>query len=109
MMDAETMMRDTPDLLDLLDQIKAKYEDHYCHPTVTYNLVLQSYSEDSPICDIVQEYVMKYDDLCVRLFGLDVSGWKVMNVEDTLKNFISPYEFDIVEHILVTITLFRKL
>lgn len=93
---------------DLLDEIKVKYEDHYCKPTVTYSLVLQSYSRDSPVCNIDREF-LGYDDLCGRLFDLDVSGWEVLNVEDTLDDFISPYMFDIVEHILVTITLFRKL
>ena len=94
---------------DLLDDIKAKYEDHYCKPTITYRLVLQSYSECSPVCDI--DYVMEcgYAGLCVRLFDLDVSGWEVVNVSDSLNNFISPNKYDIVEHVLVTITLFRKL
>ena len=96
-------------LPELLDRIKAKYEDHYCKPTITYHLVLQSYSGDSPICDIDQEYVIGYDDLCVRLFDLDVSGWEVVNVSDSLNNFISPHKYDIVEHFRVTITLFRKL
>jgi hypothetical protein len=94
---------------ELLDKIKAKYENHYCKPTITYQLVLQSCSGDSPICDIDQEYVMRYDDLCVRMFDLDVSGWEVMRVEDSLKDFISPYKYDIVEFIIVTITLCRKL
>lgn len=94
---------------DLLDEIKAKYEDHYCYPSVIYNLALQSYSRDSPVCNIDREYVMGYDDLCGRLFDLDVSGWEVVNVSDTLNDFISPHMFDIVEHVMVTITLFRKL
>lgn len=96
------------DIPDLLDEIKAKYEALDCKPTVTYRLVLQSYSGGSPVCDIDQNYVMEYDDLCGRLFDLDVFGWEVVNVEDNLNDFISPHKFDIVEYVLVTITLFRK-
>ena len=92
---------------DLLDEIKAKYEDHECKPTITYKLVCQSYSGDLPVCYNGQEYVMKYDDLCTRLFDLDVFGWEVMGVEDSLKNLTSPYKYDIVENVLVTITLGR--
>ena len=44
------------------------------------------------------------------MFDLDVHGWEVMDVEDSSRNFTSPYNmYDTVEFILVTITLCRKL
>ena len=93
---------------DLLDEIKVKYEDDPDKPISTYRLILQSYFDDSPICSIEKELVLEYDDLYVRLFDLDVSGWEVMNVEDSLEIFTSPDNmFDVSEFILVTITLAR--
>ena len=96
---------------DLLDEIKAKYEDGYPDkPISMYKLVLQSYSRDSPVCDIKEEHVLNYEDLCVRMFDLDVSGWEVMNIKDSSESFTSPDDlYDIIGCVLVTITLFRKL
>lgn len=93
---------------ELLDKIKEKYEDDLDKPISMYKLVLQSYFGDSPVCSIEEENVLEWDDLCVRMFDLDVSGWEVMNVEDSTEGFdISPY--DTKWFILVTITLCRKL
>ena len=92
---------------ELLDRIKAKYEDDLDKPISMYRLMLQSYSGDSQQCTIAAEHVLEYDDLCARLFDLDVFGWEVMGVEDSLKNLTSPYKYDIVENVLVTITLGR--
>lgn len=95
---------------ELLDRIKAKYEDDLDKPISMYKLVLQSYSGDSPVCSIKEEHVLEYDYLCVRMFDLDVSGWEVMNVEDSAENFPDPNNmYDVVGFILVTITLCRKL
>jgi len=95
---------------ELLDRIKEKYEDPDSKSVSMYRLMLQSYSGDSQQCTIAAEHVLEYDDLCARLFDLDVSGWEVMNVEDSMKNFPSPHNiYDTVEFILVTITLCRKL
>ena len=95
---------------ELLDRIKAKYEDDLDKPISMYKLVLQSYFGDSPTCSIEEEHVLEYDDLCVRMFDLDVSGWEVMNVEDSSENFPDPRNmFDTIGFILVTITLCRKL
>ena len=91
---------------ELLDRIKAKYEDDLDKPICTYRLVLQSGDKGSSKAELVTEY----DDLCVRMFDLDVSGWEVMNIEDSMENFTDPHNmFDTVGFILVTITLFRKL
>ena len=95
---------------ELLDRIKVKYEDDLDKPISMYKLVLQSYFDDSPICSIKEEHVLEYDYLCVRMFDLDVSGWEVVNVEDSMENFPDPNNmFDTVGFILVTITMCRKL
>ena len=95
---------------ELLDRIKVKYEDDLDKPISMYKLVLQSYFDDSPICSIKEEHVLEYDYLCVRMFDLDVSGWEVMNVEDSLENFTDPHNmYETIGFILVTITLCRKL
>lgn len=92
---------------DLLAGIKAKYEDDLDKPISMYRLMLQSYSGDSQQCILAAEHVLEYDDLCVRLFDLDVSGWEVMNIKDSMGCFdVSPNETK--GFILVTITLFRK-
>ena len=91
---------------DLLDKIKVKYEDDLDKPISMYKLVLQSYFGDSPVCSIKEEHVLEYNFLCVRMFDLDVSGWEVMNVEDSTECFdIS--QNDTIGFILVTITLAR--
>ena len=98
---------------DLLDEIKEKYEgtvnDDFGKPISMYRLVLQSYFGDSPVCSIKEEHVLEYDDLCVRMFDLDVSGWEVMNVEDSAECFDGLNPNETIGFILVTITLFRKL
>ena len=95
---------------ELLVRIKAKYEDDPDKPISMYKLAFQSYFGDSPVCSIEEEHVLEYDDLCVRLFDLDVSGWEVMNVEDSMESFNDPYNmFETVGFVLVTITLYRKL
>ena len=95
---------------ELLAGIKAKYEDDPDKPISMYKLVLQSYFGDSPACSIEEEPVLEWDDLCVKLFDLDVSGWVVVNVKDSLENYTSPNNiYDTFGFILVTITLCRKL
>ena len=93
---------------ELLDRIKAKYEDDLDKPISMYRLVLQSGAKGFNIRFTEEEHVLEYEDLCVRMFDLDVSGWEVMNVEDSTECFdISLNETK--WFILVTITLFRKL
>ena len=95
---------------ELLDEIKTKYEDDSDKPISMYKLELQSYFEDSPACSIEEEHVLEWDDLCVRMFDLDVSGWVVVNVKDSMENYTSPNDiYDTFGFILVTITLCRKL
>ena len=95
---------------DLLDAIKAKYEDALDKPISVYRLVLQSGADGFNLCFPDVEHVLEYDDLCARMFDLDVSGWEVINVKDSSENFPSPDNmYDTVGFILVTITLFRKI
>ena len=95
---------------ELLDIIKAKYEDDLDKPISMYRLVLQSGAKGFNIRPTEEEHVLEYDDLCVRLFDLDVSGWEVVNVEDSSENFPDPNNmYDTIGFILVTITMYRKL
>ena len=96
------------DVPELLDKIKAKYEDDPDKPISMYKLVLLSGADGFNLCFPEEESILEYDDLCVRLFDLDVSGWEVTNIEDSVEFFdVSLNETK--EFILVTITLFRKL
>jgi hypothetical protein len=72
-------------------------------------LVLQSGSNEFNICPIEEEHVLEYEDLCVRLFDLDVSGWEVMNVKDSEGCFDGLNPNETIGFILVTITLCGKL
>ena len=95
---------------ELLEGIKAKYEDDPDKPISMYKLVLQSGAKGFNLCFTEEEHVLEYDDLCVRMFDLDVSGWVVVNVKDSLENFTSPNNmYDTIGFILVTITMYRKL
>ena len=94
---------------ELLDRIKVKYEDDLDKPISMYKLVLQSYFRDSPVCSIKEEHVLEYDYLCVRMFDLDVSGWEVVNVEDSAECLDGLNLNETIEVILVTITMCRKL
>ena len=93
---------------ELLDGIKVKYEDDHDKPISMYRLVLQSGDKGFNFCFDKAELVTEYEDLCVRLFDLDVSGWEVTNIEDSMECLdVSLNETK--AFILVTITLFRKL
>ena len=92
---------------ELLDEIKVKYEDDLDKPTAMYKLVLQSGADGFNLCFTEEEHVLEYDDLCVRMFDLDVSGWEVMNVEDSSRCFDGLNPNETIGFILVTITLAR--
>ena len=92
---------------ELLDRIKAKYEDDLDKPISMYKLVLQSYFGDSPVCSIEEEHVLEYEDLCVRMFDLDVTGWEIINVKDSAECFDGLNPNETIGFILVTITLAR--
>ncbi len=92
---------------ELLDGIKAKYEDDPDKPISMYRLVLQSGDKGFNFLFDKQELVTEYEDLCVRLFDLDVSGWEVTNIEDSMECLDVALN-ETKAFILVTITLFRK-
>jgi hypothetical protein len=98
---------------ELLDKIKEKYEgtvnDDLGKPISMYKLVLQSGADGFNLCFTDEEHVLEYDDLCVRMFELDMSGWEVMNVEDSEGCFDGLNPNETIGFILVTITLCRKL
>lgn len=97
-----------PTIPELLDEIKVKYENYLDKPISIYRLVLQSGDKESNTHSDKAELVTEYEDLYVRLFDLDVSGWEVIGIEDSMECFhISPNETK--EFILVTINLYREL
>jgi hypothetical protein len=72
----ETQAMDSLPVAEFLDMIKERYEGSG-NPTV-YKIVqiLARYDgSTSVIC--YTEIVWKYDDLCVKMFDLDVSGWEI--------------------------------
>lgn len=63
-------------LAEFLDMIKEKYEDS--ENPIVYKIVKVPARYDgsaSVVCDT--EFAWKYDDLCVKMFDLDVSGWEI--------------------------------
>ena len=92
---------------ELLDGIKAKYEDDPDKQISMYRLVLQSGDNGFSTLFGKQDLVTEYEDLCVRLFDLDVAGWEVTNIEDSMECFDAALN-ETKAFILVTITLFRK-
>lgn len=94
---------------DLLDEIKVKYEDDLDKPISMYKLVLQSGAKEFNIRPTEEEHITEYEDLCVRLFDLDVSGWEIMNIKASTECFDGLNPNETIGFILVTITLFREL
>lgn len=72
----ETQALNSPQMAEFLDIIKERYEGSDI-PSV-YKIVKIPARYDgsrSVVCDI--EIVYNYDDLCVKMFDLDVSGWEI--------------------------------
>lgn len=66
----------SPPIAEFLDRLKAMYEGSE-NPTV-YKIVKISSRYDgsvSVVCDT--EIAYDYEDLCVKMFDLDVSGWEI--------------------------------
>jgi len=63
-------------MAEFLDMIKERYEGSEI-PAV-YNIVkvpTRCDGSDFVVCEIENAY--DYDDLCVKMFDLDVSGWEI--------------------------------
>ena len=66
----------SPPMAEFLDMIKEMYEGS--QNPIVYKIVkiLERYDGSaSVVCDT--EIAWKYDDLCVKMFDLDVSGWEI--------------------------------
>ena len=94
---------------ELLDRIKAKYEDDPSKPISMYKLVLQSGAKGFNLRFTEEESILEYDYLCVRMFDLDVTGWEVINIEESSKCIDGLNPNETIGFILVTITMYRKL
>ena len=69
----------SPPMAEFLDMIKKKYEG-FANPTMYRIVKIPDDGSSSVFCDM--EIVWKYDDLCVKMFDLDVSGWEIVRVTD---------------------------
>lgn len=66
----------SPPMAEFLDMIKEMYEDSEISPVYKIVKIHAKYDDSmSMVCDT--EIVWKYDDLCVKMFDLDVSGWEI--------------------------------
>jgi hypothetical protein len=63
-------------MAEILDMIKEKYEGSII-PTIYRIVKIRARYDDSisMLCDM--EIAWNYDDLCVKMFDLDVSGWEI--------------------------------
>ena len=69
-------MNSPPSIADVLDMIKERYEGSGISTVYRIVMTPTRYEvSDYPIC--YTEIVDNYDDLCVKLFKLDVSGWEI--------------------------------
>lgn len=65
-----------PTMAEFLDMIKERYGESEI--PIVYKIVKVPASYDGStflVCDT--DFAWKYDDLCVKLFDLDVSGWEI--------------------------------
>lgn len=87
---------DSPPLAEFLDGIRKMYGGSQ-NPTV-YKIVkipARYDGSESVVCDT--EVAWKYDDLCVKMFDLDVSGWEISGESSCeLKNIIMGNNFNVV-------------
>ena len=89
-------MNSPPPMAEFLDMIKERYEDSE-NPTV-YKIVKipTRYDGSTPVlCDT--DIAWEYDDLCVKMFDLDVSGWEISaEIACELQNIIFGNNFNVV-------------
>lgn len=66
----------SPPLAEFLDKIKAKYEGSEI-PTEYLIVKISTIYDGSMSVVCGNEIAYNYDDLCVKMFDLDVYGWKI--------------------------------
>ena len=69
-------MNSPPPMAEFLDMIKERYEG--CKLPLLYKIVKIPARYDGTtfvVCET--EIVYNYEDLCVKMFDLDVSGWEI--------------------------------
>lgn len=86
----------SPPLAEFLDLIKERYEGS--GNPIVYKIVKTPARYDgsaSVVCDT--EVAWKYDDLCVKMFDLDVSGWEISGeIACELQNIVFGNNFKVV-------------
>lgn len=83
-------------MAEFLDRIKKMYGGS--QNPIVYKIVkipARYDGSESVVCDT--EVAWKYDDLCVKMFDLDVSGWEISGeFTDELQNIILGNNFTVV-------------
>lgn len=86
----------SPSMAEFLDRIKEMYGGS--HNPIVYKIVKIPVRYDgsaSVVCDT--EIVWKYDDLCVKMFVLDVSGWEISErIDSEVQNLYIGGIFNVV-------------
>ena len=84
-------------MAEFLDMIKEKYEGHKLPPVYKIVKIPARYDGSaSVLCDT--EIVYDYNDLCVKMFDLDVSGWEISEriASEKINNLILGGSFNVV-------------
>ena len=91
----------SPPMAEFLDMIKEKYGGS--ENSIVYKIVARYDGSTSVLCDT--EIVWQYDDLCVKMFDLDISGWEISEqISDEVQNRYLGSSFN-----LVTIRMVRSI
>ena len=83
-------------MAEFLDMIKERYEGS--ENPIVYKIVkipARYDGSESVLCDT--DIVWKYDDLCVKMFDLDISGWEIsQQIADEVQNRYLGSSFNLV-------------
>ena len=83
-------------MAEFLDMIKERYEGSG-NPIVYKIVKIPARYDGSESVVSDTEVAWKYDDLCVKMFDLDVSGWEISGeFTDELQNIILGNNFTVV-------------
>ena len=84
----------SPPMAEILEMIKEKYGGS--ENSIVYKIVkISTRCSTSVLCDT--EIVWKYDDLCVKMFDLDISGWEISEqISDEVQNRYLGSSFNLV-------------
>jgi hypothetical protein len=76
--ETEAMMRDIPGVLDWVKSVFDKADKYLVVCEIVLNKPFDQSSSIPYMAD--RMFISDYDNLCVKLFELDIGGWVVINV-----------------------------